>query len=173
MKSCSQCGKIKDLSQFYSLTGSDKKRSSCIQCHSEARRKTCVSCGLSFLPNGSHASRCSDCYPTHRQAQTLFYAAQHRAIKKGLIFDLDADWIAEQLKRPCPRTGVEFRLLEASSGYGDRGPFGPSLDKIDPHGGYTKNNVQVVCWWYNVAKQRFTDQEVINLCTMVVKTAAL
>lgn len=172
MKPCSKCKIEKPESEFYERSGGGL-RSHCIACHAEARRKTCLSCGLSFLPQGSHASRCKDCYPTHRQAQTLFHAANHRAIKNRLEFDLDIDWIVDQLKLPCPRTGARFQLLASSSGYGDRGPFGPSLDKIDPRRGYTKDNVQVVCWWYNVAKQRFTDQEVIDLCRMVTKTAAL
>lgn len=49
--------------------------------------------------------------------------------------------------------------------------MGPSLDKIDPSGGYTKSNVQVVCWWYNASKQQFTDAEVLTLCEAVVKKA--
>jgi hypothetical protein len=44
----------------------------------------------------------------------------------------------------------------------------PSIDKIDPAKGYTIDNCQVVSWWYNVTKQRFTDKEVLELCKAVV-----
>ena len=89
-----------------------------------------------------------------------------------MAFDLETEWIRQCLGRPCPRTGIPFVLHHSSNkGYTDRHPFGPSLDKIDPFKGYTKDNVQVVCWAYNCAKQRFTDEEVLRLCKAVVKTA--
>jgi len=47
----------------------------------------------------------------------------------------------------------------------------PSLDQITPGGGYKRRNVQVVVWWYNAAKQRFTDREVLALCELVCETA--
>lgn len=72
----------------------------------------------------------------------------------------------------CPRTEAEFHREGHSNGYLDRSPFAPSLDRIDPEGGYTKDNVQVVVWFYNCAKQRFTDDEVIDLCTRIAETAA-
>ena len=44
-------------------------------------------------------------------------------------------------------------------------------NKINPSLGYTKENCQVVCWWYNVSKQTFTNEEVLWLCKRVVSVS--
>lgn len=43
-----------------------------------------------------------------------------------------------------------------------------TIDKIDPTKGYTKDNCLIVCWWYNVTKQRYSDTEVLQLCKQVI-----
>ena len=69
----------------------------------------------------------------------------------------------------CPKTGLQFNIIEKGKNYRDRHPLTPSIDKIDPMMGYTEDNIQIVCWWYNLAKSRLTDQEVLELCKAVVK----
>ena len=132
----------------------------------------CVACGVEFQTRGGRTFRCSACAKVWRQASKLHAAAKYRAGKAGIPFDLTIEWIDERLRRPCPRTGADFVLLFSSSDYTDRHPYGPSLDKIDPNGGYTMSNVQVVAWAYNCAKQRFTDEEVLELCHRVVATSS-
>ena len=82
-------------------------------------------------------------------------------------FNLDLDWLYKRLYF-CERTGIEFNIGYNGSNYSDRDLRTPSIDKINPELGYTKDNCQIVCWWYNVSKQRFTDEEVIELCRKVV-----
>ena len=36
--------------------------------------------------------------------------------------------------------------------------------------GYIKDNCQIVCWWYNVSKQDFKEERIIDLCRAVVNT---
>lgn len=66
-------------------------------------------------------------------------------------------------------TGVRLTILESGKNYLTRNPNSPSLDKIDPHKGYTRDNVRLVCWWYNVSKQQFSDEEVIRYCQLVIQ----
>lgn len=172
MKTCNTCQQRKTAEDFHRRSDNGGLRSSCIQCSKDSRQKACVSCGTEFVPNGRHASRCAECYPLYRQAYNIHKAARHRAEKKGIPFDITVDWITERCRLPCPRTGVPFAILQGAGGYGNRGPNGPSLDQITPSGGYTTDNVQVVSWWYNCAKQRFSDEEVLALCKAVVKTAS-
>ena len=170
MKKCYKCGEDKPLTHFYkSKEKKDGRQTQCVKCENYRRLKTCKGCGYTYQPNGRISAYCPNCYPYWRQASGLLSAAKHRARKKGLVVELDKPWIVERLKEGCPRTGIEFSLLESSDGYGSRGPYGLSLDKIDPEGDYTKENVQVVCWWYNAAKQRFSDEEVLSLCQKVVQ----
>lgn len=168
MKRCTKCLSEKDEKNFYT-NGKNKigYRQPCIQCTKEGRLKACVSCGNTFLPNGSVANRCPECYILYRQAYTLVSSAEYRARKKGIEFSLTTEWVMNKLKNPCPRTGVTFTFSNNGSDYSGRKPTCPSLDKIDPYKGYTPDNVQVVCWWYNVSKQQFTDAEVLEFCKRV------
>lgn len=45
-----------------------------------------------------------------------------------------------------------------------------SIDKIDANKGYTKDNCEIVAWWYNCAKQTYSNKEVYDFCKMVVST---
>jgi len=42
-----------------------------------------------------------------------------------------------------------------------------SVDKKDPKKGYSKNNIQLVCFWANIAKQDLSEELFINFCKLV------
>jgi hypothetical protein len=86
----------------------------------------------------------------------LICGARERSKKKNLDFNIDYEWIDEQLSKKCPRTGWDF-VYEANS------PRKPSIDRIDSSKGYTKDNCQLVCVIYNYAKNMWTDKDVILL----------
>lgn len=67
----------------------------------------------------------------------------------------------------CGVTGLELSLDAPGTKF-HRNPWAPSLDRIDPHEGYTADNVRVVCWMYNAAKGTATDEEVRALCLAVI-----
>lgn len=69
----------------------------------------------------------------------------------------------------CPRTGVKFDLNPHEQHH--RNPYSPSLDRIDGSKGYTKDNVQVVCSWYNIAKNEYSDEQMLAFCRAVVDNA--
>ena len=125
------------------------------------RKRVCVECRSPYLPVGSRASRCSRCYPIYRKAVNLLASARHRS---RTACNLTIEWIEERIRLGCPRTGLKFVLQD-----GPRKAMTPSLDQINLGNGYTKRNVQVVSWWYNAAKQAFSDTEVITLCTLVAQ----
>lgn len=170
--SCSKCGEVKPESEFYKNSSKSRGRQAwCISCENNRRLRKCHGCGQHWMPRGSKAAYCPRCYPYFRQASKLVGAAKYRAEQECLEFDLDKEWVAYKLMAGCPKTGVQFEILRKSDGISNRAPFTPSIDKIDPTKGYTKDNVQVVCWWYNAAKQRFTDSEVLTLCLLVTEKA--
>ena len=190
-KLCKRCGKDKDISLF-STNGTSKKGTvvyavNCKECRAEVTRtartesltKICECCGVSWrVQSGGEAKKtknlCPSCYPLYRIAVNLDANARHRAKKRGLDYDIDVVFIHEKLKEgKCARTGVDFSLGYNGKSYRDRSPYTPSIDKIDPKKGYTKDNVQVVCWWYNFAKSTFSDQEVLELCKKLVNHASL
>lgn len=69
-------------------------------------------------------------------------------------------------KGTCPRTGFKFDFVPHETHR--RNPFSPSLDRLDASKGYVKGNVQVVCSWYNIAKNEYTDEQMLAFCKAVV-----
>lgn len=174
IKQCTICKQNLDSSFFYTRgTDKTKLRSECKAC--TRKQRTCPICNThhnSFYTKGK-SDICPSCYPLYRQAYNLHGAAKHRAKLQNLEFNLEVLEILEELKKPCPLTGFTFILNKTGQNIGNRNPFSPSIDKINPSLGYTKENTRLVCWWYNVTKQRFTDEEVLNLCKAVVTSSKI
>lgn len=114
---------------------------------------------------------CDSCYVYDRKAVSLLAASKDRATRKGIENTLTVEFIADKLRKPCPRTGMAFSLGKTGSNYTSRDIRTPSIDKIDPSKGYTEDNVQIVCWGYNVAKQRWTDKELIEFWKQVIENS--
>lgn len=134
----------------------------------------CTDCGQEYKNSfNRNNSRCDDCYPFYRKAVNLVAASKNRSRKYGIENTLTAEILIPLLKTPCPQTGETFRLDKTGSNYSDRDVRTPSVDKIDPSRGYTEDNIQVVCWGYNLAKARFSDKEVIDFWKKVVAFHAL
>lgn len=82
--------------------------------------------------------------------------------------DLDLDWILPRLYAGrCERTGIPFEM-----GFDNpKSVWRPSIDKINPSGGYKKANCQLVVWCYNAAKHTGTDADVLTMARALVKMA--
>lgn len=84
-----------------------------------------------------------------KRAACLVAAARVRARKKRIAFNLTASDV-EAIQRTinagvCEVSGVSLVLA------GPRGPYSPSLDRINPALGYVSGNVRVVAWALNCA----------------------
>ena len=93
-------------------------------------------------------------------------SAKRRAKKDNLAFDLDNAYVTslwEQQEGKCAKTGVELGRI------GDKW-LSPSLDRIDPLKGYTKDNVQWTCWRYNDAKSNMSDDSFTSMCLAIAAT---
>lgn len=90
----------------------------------------------------------------------LKYAKQH-AKQKGNLFDITEGDLVNCLlaqDNKCALTGIKMKTF---------GPYGISLDRIDPSKGYIKNNIQLVCWLINRMKSDLSQDEFITLCGFV------
>ncbi len=91
------------------------------------------------------------------KARQICRAAQTRAKNKGIPYDLDMDNIVARFERGiCEVTGIPFSWDKCAN---NRNPFAASIDKIDPDGGYTMDNVQIVCWIYNHLKSNYAIED--------------
>lgn len=96
---------------------------------------------------------------------------KNRSRAKGIKFDLDTEWYRDKLSHGvCEVSGIKFDYNYESSINGTPLPFSPTIDRINPSLGYTKENCRVVVWIYNVCKQTYTDEDVMKLAKSLTTT---
>lgn len=82
----------------------------------------------------------------------LWASCRERSRRKGLDFSIELEWLVylfKVQKGKCSMTGVNLTLeTKGARGFN---PYNPSLDRIDPKKGYTKDNVRLVCVAFNIA----------------------
>lgn len=105
------------------------------------------------------------------RANQLVHHAKRRAELKGMEFSLTQEWVRREIEKGvCIVTKLPFDLEPNSDGHFN--PYAPSLDRKDKSKGYTEDNVQVVCWAYNVGKGEMTDDEykafVLHLANVIL-----
>jgi hypothetical protein len=148
---CTCCGKSKSIDDFYKC--SSRKSGIQSQC------KTCISSKRVRRYKGGNKKTASTTYESYCKA--TLNSIRARAKSKGIPFDLDFDWIASRFNGECDVTRIKLhwrKKVDIDT---------PSIDQIQPSGGYTKANCRVVCHWYNTAKNKFSDSDVIDMCQAV------
>jgi len=99
------------------------------------------------------------------RAQSLVSNIKTRAKRKNLDFDLDWNWYMEKYEKGvCEATGIPFEEPQYNGKKGNTSPWIPSVDRIDNEKGYTKDNCRLVCFIFNIVKNRFTDEDFEKLC---------
>lgn len=154
--------KVLEGARVYNAKNRDKKREYCRIY--DARTKESRKEKKSVLGRSRYQEKGRDGYfqwkatPTGR-AMTLVNAARLRARKNGWDFDLDVADIQRRIEAGhCEVTGLPFDLVPDG-----HKPWVPSLDRTDSSKGYTMDNVRVVVWLYNAAKNNATDADVERL----------
>jgi len=86
--------------------------------------------------------------------------AKQRAMKKGLEFSINKEDII--IPKYCPILGIELK----SCGLGG-GDSSPSIDRINPKKGYTKDNIQVISIRANRIKNDASIEELRKIATFL------
>jgi hypothetical protein len=163
-KTCQNCSKLISGKE---IAFSDRFGCVCKECFKKLCLVKCKECdSIVDTKVGNHSGLCSDHWNLHRLAYCLYYATKYRANKQGLDFDLTVDWIKARIT-VCEVTGIKLKLRDAKLtsklDYSNRPPDSPSIDKINPKLGYTKDNCRIVCWWYNLSKSTWSDREIFEI----------
>jgi hypothetical protein len=145
----------------------------------------CISCGndANVVQFGKgKAGTCNTCSKTEwdkRNAlkircQRLYGNAQKRAKANGWPPpDFGSEWIEEKiLVGFCEVTGIPFDLETRRDEIHTSNPWVPSIDRIDNSLPYSKDNVQIVVYMYNVCKSEFSHEDVVKFAKMVTKEDA-
>lgn len=81
--------------------------------------------------------------------------------KRGISFDLDAEYLESIWTERCPVFGVEFVKHDKTHDYS------PALDRIDPSRGYTKGNVVYISARANRIKYDASPEELRKVLDFV------
>jgi hypothetical protein len=102
-------------------------------------------------------------YTRNNYEARLLASVKSKCKRFNIPFDLELTDII--IPSHCPKTGVELKV------HTERGKFydTPSLDRINPKGGYLKGNIQVVSLWYNIAKLNWDEDIFVDMCKKVVE----
>lgn len=164
---CNLCNSGKVVARSCDL----RKRHSCgcIQKVWTTKVRSCLRCGVEFTHTKPRQDFCSakcryeeakefnrnkaNTDVLQKLKQSLS-GAKRRSRNNGMEFNLTTDFVVDLFDGLCSRTGVKLTAV---------GAFAPSLDRIDNNKGYTKDNVQIVCWMYNRAKAEDTEDMVLKM----------
>lgn len=98
-----------------------------------------------------------------RREYKVLQGIKQRAVEKGLEFDLELEDITQY--SICPVLGIELKR-----GEGKPQSCSPSVDRIDPTKGYTKDNIQILSNKANTMKQDATPEELLMFAKWIFKT---
>lgn len=102
-----------------------------------------------------------------RRAVVLLRMAKRRAVEKGVPYNLDAHVAHYQNvidAGSCQETGLAFDMLSR------RGPFVPSLDRINPQLGYVHGNVRIILWGLNCGFGDFGEETYAKIATAFLQS---
>lgn len=95
----------------------------------------------------------------------LVRAARGSALRRGLEFNLSSDVVMlliDAQHRKCAVTGIDFDW-EFGGAY-RANPFAPSIDRRNSQKGYTYDNIQIVCYAVNLAKNEYPIDVFDTIC---------
>lgn len=102
--------------------------------------------------------------------QTRFLAAKDRAKRFNIPFDITKEYLQylwEKQNGLCAISNIPM-TCELSNG---RTSTNVSIDQINPHLGYTKNNIQLVCMAVNQMKSDLSMEELYMFCESILRNA--
>jgi len=99
-----------------------------------------------------------------RRHTIILSSIKQRVKRKKLDFDLDKEWIKDKIDNSiCEMTRLPFDLENFNS------PYGPSVDRIDPKKGYTKDNCRMVLTIMNLWKRGWDDTQLYEAAQAFVE----
>jgi len=90
----------------------------------------------------------------------LLDGVRRRAEKRGMPFDLTAEWALARWTGRCELSNIPFAIGMPG---GTPFTFHPSIDKIEPKLGYVQSNCRFILWSLNAFKGSTTDEDMYSI----------
>lgn len=140
MKVCSKCKEELPLSSFTKHSkNKDGLQGSCRVCNKKSSKE----------------------WNANNKDSLILKRLKERAIQKGLDFDLTVTDINVPLK--CPVFGFDLQRNHKVPLFNS-----PSVDRIDPTKGYTKDNIQIISQLANAMKQNASPEQLLQFAKWVL-----
>ncbi len=127
--------------------------------------KTCIGCKVK-LPvrefGSSKTKYCNDCINKRNWASGTI--SRHKKLGYEVEFNLNDLYNRVKNNCRCEKCGIE---IDFSGGKGLKSN-GPSLDRIYNENIMNNDNTAILCWQCNVSKNKFSDNNFIDMCKRVV-----
>ena len=140
---------------------------------------------------GSSISETSDRLAPYRNGQNLYPSCKRREDelspfrlhmkciknpnrkKKNDSIDFDESYLKEVWDKQegiCPFAGVRMslRTIKGALSSGVT-PYSASVDRIDNSIGYVMGNIRFICHMANIARNRYSDEQVVEFCRLVAR----
>jgi hypothetical protein len=152
--------------------------SSCVKKRTRKKQNPCSVCGAKFQTDLS-GTLCPSCFKERKRgyraqgrtlegaiAECLRNLRRRSAKSTNLTFDYLYELWQQQTGR-CYYSGVPLQFDSPKKNDRRRNPLAPSVDRIDPNGGYMKDNVVWCCFACNAGKYTLSQEQYIDLCRKV------
>ena len=144
MKTCSKCKKELPLSCFTKHSkNKDGLQGSCRECNNKSSKE----------------------WNANNKDSLILKRLKERSVQKGLDFNLTVEDI--KVPEKCPIFGFDLQRNHKIPMFNS-----PSVDRIDPEKGYTKENIQVISQLANAMKQNATPEQLLQFAAWVFETYA-
>lgn len=91
--------------------------------------------------------------------------------KKNGSTDFDIHYLKEvwdSQEGICPFAGIKMSLRTMKDSLKSRiTPYSASVDRIDNSLGYIRGNIRFICHMANIARNRYSDEQVVEFCKLV------
>ena len=161
-KKCSQCMRIYALEGFPGRKNKEGDRvpgSLCVHCN-RAKAAAWAKDNRGKCKNRSRDWR--DETRTNTPFYPIFSSARSRAKKRGIPFTISYEDLLP-LPTHCPVLGIELDYCNKKVSPKDSTPLAKpnsaSIERLNPKGGYTKENTHIVSWRANFLKRDATIDE--------------
>ena len=155
---CHLCGKFLDVSEF----GKKKNK------YRDDHDSRCRSCRTA--QNRSVKSKYDESTRLSKVLQMRYLCAKERAFRFNIPFDITKEYLKELWDKQsgiCAISGIPM-TFDVNKG---RIWTNVSIDQINPRGGYTKDNVQLVCMAVNQMKSDLDIDTLLYFCETIINNA--
>lgn len=153
LKKCPGCKEIQFVGNFYERK---KEKRSYVDGLGVCRVSRCKSCAAQFYQKLDHRKK-------------LLNNARKRAKSKGVPFELAPEDIV--IPSQCPVLGT---AMDSSSQAASMvNSTAPSIDRLEPERGYTKDNIRIISARANSLKSNATPEECIAVACYVAREQGL